>query len=61
MERGFDLDATLWAMKKGGSAGFGGSITLVDDGEGNFTIVTSGSDSVNLVNDDEGNFTLEVS
>ncbi len=41
----------------GGSVG---SITLVDDGEGNFTIVTTGGGTVNLVDDGEGNFTLEV-
>ena len=41
----------------GGSVG---SISLVDDGEGNFTIVTTGGGTVNLVDDGEGNFNLEV-
>jgi len=35
-----------------------GSISLVDDGEGNFSIVTTGGGTVNLVDDGEGNFTL---
>ncbi len=35
-----------------------GSISLVDDGEGNFTIVTTGGGTVELVGDGEGNFTL---
>ena len=35
-----------------------GSISLVDDGNGNFTIVTTGGGTVNLVDDGEGNFTL---
>ena len=39
----------------GGSVG---SISLVDDGEGNFSIVTTGGGTVNLVDDGEGNFTL---
>jgi hypothetical protein len=42
------------------SGGAVGSIQLVDDGKGNFTIQASGGTSVNLVNDGEGNFTLEV-
>ncbi len=46
------------AVGKGG--GSGGSIKLEDDGEGNFTIVTTGGGTVNLVDDGEGNFTLEV-
>lgn len=50
----------LDALEKGGTGGAVGSITLVDDGEGNFTIVTTGSGTVNLVDDGEGNFTLEV-
>lgn len=37
-----------------------GSISLVDDGEGNFAIVTTGGGTVNLVDDGEGNFNLEV-
>lgn len=41
----------------GGSVG---SISLVDDGEGNFTIVTTGGGTVNLVDDGEGNFTLSA-
>lgn len=37
-----------------------GSISLVDDGEGNFSIVTTGGGTVNLVDDGEGNFTLSA-
>ena len=37
-----------------------GSISLVDDGEGNFTIVTTGGGTVDLVDDGEGNFTLSA-
>lgn len=55
--------AYKWALFTGeiggGSGGGGsiGSISLVDDGNGNFTIVTTGG-TVNLVDDGEGNFTL---
>ncbi|MBQ9780420.1 MAG: hypothetical protein IJW00_05705 [Clostridia bacterium] len=65
MERGMDLDALLMDKVCGGSSGgsSGGSISsiaLVDDGEGNFTIVTTGDGTATLAHDDEGNFTLEV-
>lgn len=45
------------AAVDGGSVG---SITLVDDGDGNFTIATTGSGTVNLVDQGEGNFILEA-
>lgn len=46
-----------WKPCGGGSVG---SISLVGDGGGNFTIVTEGGDTVNLVDDGNGNFSLEV-
>ena len=61
MERGMDLDALLMDKVCGGSSGGSiSSIALVDDGEGNFTIVTTGDGTATLAHDDEGNFTLEV-
>lgn len=54
------LIETIKKTVQGSGGGYIGSISLVDDGNGNFSIVTTGGGTVNLVDDGKGNFKLEV-
>jgi hypothetical protein len=54
------LIETIKETVQGIGGGSIGSISLVDDGNGNFSIVTTGGGTVNLVDDGEGDFKLEV-
>ena len=50
-------EAAQRAEEAGGNIG---SINLTDDGDGNFTLATTGGSAVTLADDGDGNFTLEV-